>query len=93
VKSVLIGLLGGVLLTAAVLTLEMIHAERSVSAKMADCHTNVLSDRTDLVCDSAMQVGGWELPVTFVVGFAAAFVFARKFTRIVIAVPARRRQS
>jgi hypothetical protein len=75
-KAVLAGLLGGVLLTAAVLAVEVAHAERSVSAQMADCYTTVFSDRTVSVCDSAMQVGGLELPVTFAVGFTAEFVWS-----------------
>jgi hypothetical protein len=81
-KGALIGLVGGVLLTVAVLAIEVAHAGRSVSAQMPECHTNALSDRTDFVCDSAMQVGGLELPVAFVVGFAAAIVWSTRRRRL-----------
>jgi hypothetical protein len=82
-KAALVGLLGGVLLTTAVLTVEVVHAQRSVSSQMANCYTSVGSDRSTTVCDAATEVGGLEVPVVFVLGFAAAFMWFLRRQRLV----------
>jgi hypothetical protein len=74
-KAALVGLVVAILLTASVLAVEMVYAEKSVSAQMADCLTSVLSDRTETVCHSTMEFGGVELALAFVVGFAAVFAW------------------
>lgn len=66
-KAALVGLVGGFLLAAAVIAVEIVHAERTVSSQMASC--------VDNVCDGYAQVGGVELPVAFTIGFAAAFAW------------------
>ena len=67
-KAALAGLLGGLLLAFAAMSVEMIHAQRTVAAQMASC--------ADYVCDGYAQVGGvWELLIAFALGFAAAFVW------------------
>jgi hypothetical protein len=75
-KPTFLGLAGGVMLAAVVLAVEIVHAEKSASAQIADCQTKMFSDRTETVCDSAMQFGGAELAVAFVAGFAAAFAWS-----------------
>jgi uncharacterized protein (TIGR03382 family) len=91
-KGVLVGLLAGVVLTAAVLTLEMVHADRSVSAKMPDCKTHVFREGIDTVCDTTYELGAAEVPVTFVVGFAAAFAWSLRRRRLAQHHGSRRRR-
>lgn len=82
-KAALVGLLGGVLVTTAMLTVEVVRAQRSVSLQVANCYTSVASDRATTVCDAATEVGGLEVPVAFVLGFAAAFTWSLRRQRLV----------
>jgi hypothetical protein len=69
-KAALVGLVGGFLLAAAVLTVEIIH---SVASEMANCAD---SGQIAYVCDGAAQLGGvLELSVAFALGFAGAFAW------------------
>ena len=74
-KPALVGLVGGSLLAAAVLTVEVIHAHRDVASQRANC-----VDRTAgaSICSGSSQVGGVELPAAFALGFAAATVWVRR---------------
>lgn len=77
-KPALAGLAGGLLLAAAVLTVEFIHAQRVVASQMANC-----VDQTAgvYVCAGSAQVGGVEVPIAFSLGFAAIVWFRRRQQR------------
>jgi hypothetical protein len=67
-KAALVGLVGGFLLAAAVLTVEIIHAHIVVASQTANC--------ADYVCGGSARVGGVvELSVAFALGFAAVFAW------------------
>jgi hypothetical protein len=67
-KAALVGLVGGFLFAAAVVTVEIIHAQRVVASQMANC--------ADYVCSGYAQLGGvTELSVAFALGFAAVFAW------------------
>lgn len=70
-----VGLAGGVLLTAGVLAVEFIHAQRVVFSQMANC-----GDMTAgaFVCAGSAQAGGVEAPIAFALGFAAAIIWFRR---------------
>ena len=71
-KAALVGLVGGFLLASAVLTVEIIHAQRVVASQMANCADSGVA----YVCDGAAQLGGVvELSVAFALGFAAVFAW------------------
>ena len=74
-KPALAGLAGGLLLAAAVLTVEFIHAQRVVASQMANC-----VDQTAglFVCAGSAQVGGVEVPIAFSLGFGAAIIWFRR---------------
>ena len=74
-KPALVGLVGGMLLAAAVLTVELIHAQRVVASQMANCVDMTAGGG---ICSGYSQVGGVELPVAFALGFAAAIVWFRR---------------
>jgi hypothetical protein len=76
-KLALVGLVGGLLLAAAVLTVEFIHAERVAASQIANC-VNVTAGG-GFVCSSAVQVGGViEVLIAFALGFAAAIMWFRR---------------
>lgn len=75
-KPALVGLVGGLLVVAAVLTVEFIHAERLAASQIADCLDVTLGGS---VCSSAVQVGGVvEVLIAFALGFAAAIIWFRQ---------------
>jgi hypothetical protein len=71
-KPALVGLAGGLLLAAAVLTVESIHAQRVVASQIANC---VDMTAGGSVCSGSAQVGGVEVPIAFALGFAAAIIW------------------
>lgn len=74
-KPALVGLVGGLLLAAAVLTVEFIHAGRVVASQMTNCFdVNAGAG----VCGGAEQFGGVEVPIAFALGFAATFIWFRR---------------
>jgi len=81
-EPAVLGLAGGVILMAAVLAVEVVHAQRSVPSQLADCQTSALSDRTDYVCDTAVQVGGVEVAVAIAIGFSGAFAWFLRRQRL-----------
>ena len=74
-KLALVGVVGGLLLGAVVLTVESIHAQRVVASQIANC-VDMTAGGT--VCSGATQVGGVEVPTAFALGFAAAIVWFRR---------------
>jgi hypothetical protein len=73
-KAALLGLVGGFLSAAAVLTVEIIYSLRVVASQMGNC--------ADSVCDGYAQAGGAvELSVAFALGFAAVFVWYLRRTQ------------
>jgi len=75
-KLALVGLVGGLLLAVAVLTVEVIHAERVAASQTASC---VASTVGGSVCSSAVQAGGVvEVLIAFALGFAAAVIWFRR---------------
>lgn len=78
-KLALVGLAGGLLSGTAVLMVEVIHAQRVVASQIADC-VDVAAG--GVACAGSAQVGGVEVPIAFVLGFAAAVVwFGRRHQR------------
>jgi hypothetical protein len=76
-KLALVGLVGGLLLAAAVLTVEFIRAEGVAASQIANC-VDVTEGR-GFVCSSAVQVGGViELLTAFTLGFVAAIIWFRR---------------
>jgi hypothetical protein len=71
VKAALIGLVSGVLLTAAVLAVQVIDAHRVTAAQIEDCEAALNGGGG--VCFGSAQVGGKGLAAASVVGFAFAF--------------------
>lgn len=76
VKPALAGLVGGLLLTAAVLTVEFIHSQRVVASQIANCID--VGAGGGFVCSGVAQFGGAEVPIAFVLGFAAAILWFRR---------------
>jgi hypothetical protein len=77
-KAALVGLVGGVLLTAAILSVEVVYGDSVMAALMANC--------ADVVCDGYAQVGDLKpLAVPFGIGFAAAFIWFRRRQRRLVA--------
>jgi hypothetical protein len=74
-KPALVGLVGGVLLAAAVLTVEFIHAQRVVASQIANCFD---VNAGGGVCSGAAQAGGVEVPIAFALGFAATITWFRR---------------
>jgi hypothetical protein len=74
-KPALVGLVGGLLLAAAVLTVEFIHARRVVASQLANC-VDVTAGGG--VCSGSAQIGGVEVPTAFALGFAAAIIWFRR---------------
>jgi len=76
-KSALAGLVGGLLLAAAVLTVEVIHAERVAASQTKNCID--VATGGGFACSSAVQAGGViELLIAFALGFAAAVIWFRR---------------
>lgn len=75
-KPAFVAFVAGVLLAAAVLSIEIAHAQSSIAQQMTNC--------ADYVCDAYAQVGGLKLlGVSFMVGFATAFFwFQRRHRRV-----------
>lgn len=74
-KPALVGLVGGFLLAAVVLTVEVIHAQRVVASQMTNCFDVTAGGG---VCAGYAQAGGIEIAITFAVGFAAAIIWFRR---------------
>ena len=74
-KPALVGLAGGLLLAAAVMTVEFIHAQRIVATQIASCVDTTAGGG---ICSGAAQVGGMEVPIAFALGFAAAMIWFRQ---------------
>ena len=74
-KLALIGLVGGVLLAAAVLAVEFIRSASVVASQIANC---VDPTAGGFVCDGVAQFGGVEVPIAFALGFAAAIIWVRR---------------
>jgi hypothetical protein len=74
-KPALVGVLGGLLLAAAVLTVEFTHAQRVVASQIANCVDMTAGGD---VCSGSAQVGGVEVPIAFALGFAAAIIWFRR---------------
>lgn len=68
-RASLTGLIGGVLLAVAVTTGEFLLSALRVWAQVANCTA------TANVCFGYAQVGGVGIPIAFIVGFVAAFVW------------------
>jgi hypothetical protein len=81
-KPALVGLVGGLLLGAAVLTVEIVHAQRVVATQIANC-----VDMTPGAgaCSGSAQVGGAEVPIAFALGFSAAIIWFRRRQRRLVA--------
>ena len=76
-KLALVGLVGGLLLAAVVLTVEFIHAERVAASQIANCVD--VTAGGGFVCSSAVQVGELiEVLIAFALGFAAAIIWFRR---------------
>ena len=71
VRAALVGLAVAVVLTAAVVGVEMVFANRAVAAQIADCE-NALNDGGG-ICSGSAQVGAMELPIVFALGFVAGY--------------------
>ena len=74
-KLALVGLVGGLLLGTAVLTVEFIHAQSVVASQIANCVDMTAGAG---VCSGSTQVGGVEVPIAFALGFAAAIIWFRR---------------
>jgi hypothetical protein len=74
-KPALVGLAGGLLLAAAVSTVEFIHAQRIVASQTANCFD--VTAGAD-VCSGSAQFGGVEVPIAFALGFAATIIWFRR---------------
>ena len=74
-KPALVGLVVGLLLAAAISTVELIHAQRVVASQMTNCF-DVSAGGS--VCSSSAQVGGVEVPIAFALGFAATIIWFRR---------------
>ena len=74
-KAVLVGLVGGVLLTAAILVIEVVYVEQVMAARLADCGYESNASAGG-VCFGYLQFREWMVPVAFVVGFTAVFFWA-----------------
>ena len=75
VRATLLGLFGAVLLSAAVLAVEMVYANRVIAQQMADCEARAAAGGGGGMCFGSAQFGGYILPVAFVLGFAVAFIW------------------
>jgi hypothetical protein len=75
-KAVFVGLVGGVLVTTAVLSVEVVHAQRSMSAQMANCEAALNGGGG--ICSGYAQTGAYELPIAFAIGFIGPFVWFRR---------------
>jgi hypothetical protein len=71
----LVGLSGGLLLAAAVLTVEFIHAQRVVALQMTNCFDATAGGGA---CSGSAQVGGVEVLIAFALGFAATVIWFRR---------------
>ena len=74
-KPALVGLVGGLLLAAAVITVEFIHAQRVVASQITNCFDGTAGGG---VCSGSAQVGGVEVPIAFALGFAATIIWFRR---------------
>ena len=74
-KPALVGLVGGLLLAAAVLAVEFIHAQSVVASQIANCFD---VNAGGGVCSAGVQVGGVEVPIAFGLGFAATIIWFRR---------------
>ena len=73
-KPALVGLVGGLLLAGAVLTVESIRAQRVVASQIANC---VAMTAGGGVCSGSAQVGGVEaLTGILMCGWSTGFFFA-----------------
>jgi hypothetical protein len=72
-KSALVALAGGVLLTVLVLAVDFVRAQRSMSAQMANCEAALNGGGG--ICSGYAQMGGNELPIAFAIGFTVTFVW------------------
>jgi hypothetical protein len=87
-KAALIGLLSGVLLTAAVLAVGLAYAERVTAKQMARCEAAEAASNPagGGMCDAAVQFGHVRyLGLTFIVGFAGSFAWYLRRQRRVVA--------
>lgn len=71
-RTALVGLAGGLLVAAAVSTVEFIHSQRVVASQIANCIDVTVGGA--YVCAGAGQFGGVEVPIAFAVGFVAAAI-------------------
>jgi hypothetical protein len=76
-KPALVGLVGGLLLAAAVLTVEFIHAQGVVTSQIRNCFDMTMAAGAG-VCSGAVQVGGVEVAIAFALGFAATIIWFRR---------------
>jgi hypothetical protein len=81
-KPALVGLVGGLLLAAAVSTVEFIHAQRVVASQTANCFDVTAGGG---VCSGAAQFGGVEVPIAFALGFAATIIWFRRRQKRLVA--------
>jgi hypothetical protein len=75
-KPALVGLVGGLLLTVAVLTVEFIHSQIVVASQITNCID--VAAGGGFVCSGGAQFGGVEVPIAFALGFAAAIFWFRR---------------
>jgi len=74
-KPSLVGLVGGLLLAASVLTVEFIRAQGVVASQLANCGDTTAGG---FVCSGSAQVGSVEALIAFALGFAAAMTWLRR---------------
>jgi hypothetical protein len=74
-KLALVGLIGGLLPGAAVLTVEFIHAQKVVASQTANCIDTTAGGGA---CSGSAQVGGVEVPIAFALGSAGAIIWFRR---------------
>lgn len=70
-KAAFAGLAVGAVLAAAVLKVEMVHAQRVVASQIQSCHPEVAS----AVCGASVQFGGGEVPLVFALGYCVTFAW------------------
>jgi hypothetical protein len=56
-KAALVGLLGGVLLTAAVLAVEVVYVEKTLAAQMASCDAESTATTRSGICVGGAPLG------------------------------------
>jgi hypothetical protein len=72
-KAALVGLFGGVLLTAAALAVQVVYVEKAMAAQMASCEAESTATTRSGICFGYVRFREWMVPVAFGIGFTGAF--------------------